>query len=314
MLSFMNVLIIGNGFDLDLGLPTRYSDFAKSEEWDKLYSTTWSNCPLAKHLKKCANKDNWFDIEKSLEEFAKRKESNNDFKSVLQDIKFFDYLKKSFSKYIDSLYFSYKPVGVDDEKKIIEDLNQNSLAARLITLNEKRKVFQSIYSFNYTEYELFPELTLYEVGRLIDVKYVHNKGNDLILGIGENGCKSDEYSFLKKTHHHKYPSTDIILDLRKADNVVIYGHSLTHIDWPYFKDFFEASCNDIDRTSKRKIIIITKNENSVREIKNNIDSFHISLTRLLSTCQIFFIETDYYNRGLYETKEKVNDLFRSICE
>lgn len=31
-----NVLIIGNGFDLDLGLPTRYSDFAKSEYWPKL--------------------------------------------------------------------------------------------------------------------------------------------------------------------------------------------------------------------------------------------------------------------------------------
>lgn len=28
-----NVFIIGNGFDLDLGLPTKYSDFAKSEYW-----------------------------------------------------------------------------------------------------------------------------------------------------------------------------------------------------------------------------------------------------------------------------------------
>ena len=30
-----NVLIIGNGFDLDLGLPTRYSDFAESNYWPK---------------------------------------------------------------------------------------------------------------------------------------------------------------------------------------------------------------------------------------------------------------------------------------
>lgn len=27
------VFIIGNGFDLDLGMNTRYSDFAKSEYW-----------------------------------------------------------------------------------------------------------------------------------------------------------------------------------------------------------------------------------------------------------------------------------------
>lgn len=29
------LLIIGNGFDLDLGRNTRYSDFAKSEFWPK---------------------------------------------------------------------------------------------------------------------------------------------------------------------------------------------------------------------------------------------------------------------------------------
>ena len=29
-------LIIGNGFDLDMGLPSKYSDFVESEEWKKL--------------------------------------------------------------------------------------------------------------------------------------------------------------------------------------------------------------------------------------------------------------------------------------
>lgn len=26
-------IILGNGFDIDLGLPSRYSDFIKSNEW-----------------------------------------------------------------------------------------------------------------------------------------------------------------------------------------------------------------------------------------------------------------------------------------
>lgn len=313
MLSFMNVLIIGNGFDLDLGLPTRYSDFAKSEEWDKLYSTTWSKCPLAKHLKKCANKDNWFDIEVSLEEYAKKKEDKNDFKSALPDKDFFDYLKKAFDEYICSLYYSYKPVGEAEEKKIIEDLNQKSLAANLIRINEEEGIFQSIYSFNYTEYGILPELTQNSTRRLLGVNYVHNMGRNLILGIGENGCDSDEYSFLKKTHHLNYPSTNIIHDLCKADNVVIFGHSLNHIDWPYFKDLFDTSCSDVNRTNKKSITIITKNEDSVRKIKNTLCGFHISLTKLSSVCKFSFIETDYYNQGRYETKEKVNDLYRTIC-
>ena len=34
------LLIIGNGFDIDLGLRTRYSDFAKSKIWKKLMANT----------------------------------------------------------------------------------------------------------------------------------------------------------------------------------------------------------------------------------------------------------------------------------
>lgn len=30
------ILILGNGFDIDLGLKTRFSDFANSKIWDKL--------------------------------------------------------------------------------------------------------------------------------------------------------------------------------------------------------------------------------------------------------------------------------------
>ena len=27
-------LIVGNGFDIDMGLPSRYSDFIRSKEWN----------------------------------------------------------------------------------------------------------------------------------------------------------------------------------------------------------------------------------------------------------------------------------------
>lgn len=39
---YNNVLILGNGFDLDLGLKTKYSDFTGSDEWRK-YSSVESN-------------------------------------------------------------------------------------------------------------------------------------------------------------------------------------------------------------------------------------------------------------------------------
>lgn len=39
----MTTLVIGNGFDLDLGMNTRYSDFAKSEYWPKDVSSSSHN-------------------------------------------------------------------------------------------------------------------------------------------------------------------------------------------------------------------------------------------------------------------------------
>lgn len=36
MLWQKKLLILGNGFDIDLGMKTKYSDFAKSHYWDDL--------------------------------------------------------------------------------------------------------------------------------------------------------------------------------------------------------------------------------------------------------------------------------------
>ena len=36
MLETTIAIIIGNGFDRDMGLPSSYPEFAKSDEWNKL--------------------------------------------------------------------------------------------------------------------------------------------------------------------------------------------------------------------------------------------------------------------------------------
>ena len=59
------VLILGNGFDLDLNLPTRYSDFWGTDFCPKDYPA-----PLIKHLNECwgdnIDKVRWYDLENEL--------------------------------------------------------------------------------------------------------------------------------------------------------------------------------------------------------------------------------------------------------
>ena len=64
------VLILGNGFDLDLGLKTSYKDFWESEFCPKDYPA-----PLIHHLNQCwpDNRDavKWYDLENELMEYYK---------------------------------------------------------------------------------------------------------------------------------------------------------------------------------------------------------------------------------------------------
>ena len=85
-----NIFIIGNGFDLDLGLPTRFSDFANSTFWpiakkkdkpQELPTRTargsfmamlplHQNTLLEHYLEDKRDKESWFDLEGYLLDYA----------------------------------------------------------------------------------------------------------------------------------------------------------------------------------------------------------------------------------------------------
>lgn len=65
------LLILGNGFDLDLGLHTRYSEFWDSDRWKEIKKT----CPeqyLVTSLERYRITNHWFDLESGLKDGAAR--------------------------------------------------------------------------------------------------------------------------------------------------------------------------------------------------------------------------------------------------
>ena len=60
-----SILIIGNGFDLDLGRNTRYSDFAKSDFWPKNLKSQ-----LYRYLSQKSQIEKWFDLEGELANYV----------------------------------------------------------------------------------------------------------------------------------------------------------------------------------------------------------------------------------------------------
>ena len=296
----MKVLILGNGFDLDLGLKTRYSDFAKSTEWNELYKIMeWSDNGLGQHLFKEAKKEYWFDIEECLDAYVKNKEKNKDLSLADEDKFFLTSLKEKLASYLDS-------------SVVWEDIKEDSLAGQLMNIDHQFNSFDAVYSFNYTDYDI----TYWHDSKykpFLDKKYVHNYGRNLIIGIGEDGCSSKEYSFLKKVNQD-LTSTNLLSDLRNADEVVFFGHSINKFDMSYFKRFFDICSQDMNRTPKRCLTFITKDEDSIRTIKENIAKTGIVMTELIQTNHVEFIMTDAYYLDFFQIseKEKIEKFLKSL--
>ena len=292
----MKILIIGNGFDLDLGLNTRYSDFAKSPQWTDLYESFnhAEENNLAGFLKEKAKEDEWFSIEKHLVKYAKEKISQGDFEHVSDDEWFFELLEEHLNTYMEL------------ESANIQE--KDSLAKKFLDRMNEEKIFDKIYTFNYIPHDALHEWCGFEYEK--DLSYVHQRLNcGIVLGVAETDISDDRYSFLRKVNHQSYQSTNLGNDLMEADEVVFFGHSLNTIDFDYFRDFFKACSeyNDVKQVD-RHITIITKDKPAILSIKNHLTTNGISVTLLSQYNSLSFVALDNYYNGDIAECDTINKL------
>ncbi|WP_417528158.1 AbiH family protein [Marinomonas shanghaiensis] len=211
-----HVLIIGNGFDLNLGLKTSYRDFIGSKFFTRNLGD--SSLPLFAHLEE-VDKTNWIDIEKELESYSKSGVETYAF--LLEYKKLCEELKS----YIKSIE--------------LEDVDQSSHAYRLLE-NISREQFL-ILNFNYTN---SVEVILNSLGvppYKIDESIIHVHGSvkqdDIIFGVDDDARINNEHSFLRKTSSSLYDGEQVMQALNDFERLSIFGHSLGESDHMYFKCF-----------------------------------------------------------------------------
>lgn len=142
------VFIIGNGFDINLEMKTKFCEFLE------YYQTVESLSPLIRELKKDISKDidNWSDLELALGRYTVKLKSTEEFDEVYEDItdKLAQYLQKIEGD------FDY---GKNNGKKLYDYLafpeNSLPLSEKIDLGNYKDnwKTYQwniSIITFNYT--------------------------------------------------------------------------------------------------------------------------------------------------------------------
>ena len=162
-------------------------------------------------------------------------------------------------------------------------MNRESIAAKVFSLACRDSAFSKIYSFNYTDlYILSRKLELLSIPV---VEYVHGclADDSAILGINDTeDTLGGLYDFMRKSFNPHYSSHPVSYDLKTADEVVFFGHSLGDNDYHYFLSFYRHQCDEnLSPDEKRTITIFTKYENGRMNIMRTLHKMNDGKTSLL---------------------------------
>ncbi len=291
-------LILGNGFDIDMGLPSKYSDFVQSPEYKdfedrmhKMYYKEELGKSLILHLQNAYAKSNWFDIEEEIHKYVVTNKGFDD--RMIRLIRSeFNELKKALVNYLKRITNNFTA-------------NKEKLSSYLLyRLRECPLAATEIY-FNYTNPNEYLKLPLQKEifnGAQHWFTYVHGslRENDIVLGCdlqeGENVNR--QLSFMYK-YNQLNKANHVARSILEAKEIIFFGHSINEMDFCYFKEFFKAA--SASPNPIRHLTIITYDEESERNIKDNIRNQGISVTDLYNNLwTLEFIHT----QKVYENDEK----------
>lgn len=292
------LLIIGNGFDLDMGLHTRYSEFWDSDRWKEIKNT----CPeqyLITSLERYRITNHWFDLESGLQDGAAK--LLNKLNGSYDNRNYYDsyqILKSELKSYIKNQQESFEP-------------NTNSVAEQIMHAIDSNNSLKSIYTFNYTD--IIDISKRFHISELPPVNYIHGSlypNDDIILGIEVEDFSSipSQLTFLIKSNSPYYHSSNLLDDLDLSENIIFFGHSINGMDFPYFKDFFERLVGLPQKLHKKKnVTIITYDMESEMQIKDNLRRNGINVHSLYNKVVLDFIRTkDVYNGNEVELRKLGN--------
>lgn len=276
------LLIIGNGFDIDLGLKTRYSDFAKSKYWEKLVeNTNGVDQDLLNALKKAKETEAWFDIEKTMNDYVRT------IRPEFLGTDIVDKDKKSFVDVSDALSKYLK------EEQASRSIKKSSYAAQVLQMVTDVGGFE-YYTFNYTSLGSIANACGVKVDSS-HITHVHGslENDSIILGVLTDPANQihEQYSFMYKDNSRFYSSNNMYEDFEKAEDIIFFGHSINGMDFPYFKDFFIKQSGMAGEYKRKHITIFTYDDASNQQIRNSIRNAQVDLTQLFRRNDINIIQT-----------------------
>ena len=298
------VVVLGNGFDIDLGLKTKYTqymghDIFKSYLENPKYGRP--NAPGVVLFNKFKDKiklNHWIDIEKELAKFSQKKyNKKTQVPFSMEDYEIED-LEEGFKLLHKTLTEYLKTLSYDELKK-------DSYAAQLLEIIKKYYFDFEILSFNYTDLNHIANklgiLSDSDNHEELDCVHIHGslKNNDIIIGFEDDLDIYDSCSFMIKSFSQHYKSNNVRNTLLDADEVIFFGHSLGSSDYHYFSDLFKRQSDATKANNDMIIRIFTYDEQSRRDILLQLRNMNERRTNYLY---------DLCHLEIYRTKDNIDDV------
>lgn len=266
--------LIGNGFDVNLKMETKYTDFYE------FYQKIETESLVLKNLKENIKEDvfSWSDLEIRLGEYTLQLNSYNEFKEIYEDLleKFGDYLQDIEDK------VSWEFANIEKFKTYLCN-PENSLKQKEINIinafkNEFSKVQWTvdIITFNYTRSierlldENFKDLFLskhHDIQNIVlrNILHIHGELNNMVLGVNDlsqlknyafHKDKKILNAFIKDFNNKRQGHTvDEILEKRisQANLICVFGSSIGETD----KIWWQRIGQHLLHNEQSKLLIFT---------------------------------------------------------
>ncbi len=294
------VIVIGNGFDIDLGWQTSYRDFYLDHKGWEMQRTSEDDLfqYVIRHVV-----DNWFDFERTLFDYAIHR-SNSEKKLVERDLNDYNSFRNLISNFLSKR--SKEPVKKDSYAyQMLEAyINTNK---RFLSHSDSLLTW---FSFNYTPLKNIAQ----QIDSSVEFRYIPVHGTlekkNIIFGVHDDNRILPEYRYLQKSMDDEYESHGIVSSLRDATLIVFFGLSMGFIDSVYFKDVLTQISNVENTNSNKELVFITKDNETKKDIKNNLLDMGLNTQVLFNTNKVDFILTSEEKRP--DNKDKFLSLLSRL--
>ncbi len=282
-----HIYVIGNGFDIDLGLRTSYRDFyeTKLKGW-RVHFRPGEDC-LPVYLLDHAG-ENWYDMERTIYDYCLLK-SKGDLDEDLMNRDYQDYvsIKGQLERFVKER--SSEPVVV--ESKAYEILK--SYVERSSHTDLPNDMRPELISFNYTPLDKIAK----QINPKVEFKYIPIHGtiekNSCIFGFHDDIQIKGIYRDMQKSMDDNYNPGRIMPLLMDAKSITFFGLSMGYIDAVYFKEMLKAASQPGDYKNRKimDIEFITKDKQSKKDIKKNLQDIGIDFQALSTNNKVTFTLT-----------------------